>query len=211
MGIPPITPYAMPHESELPGNQVPWRPDPSRAVLLIHDMQRHFVNHFGAGEPVTELVENIRRIRQTANQLGVPVVYTAQTGSMSREDRGLLHGFWGPGMSSDAASTGIVDRLAPGPLDIVLAKWRYSAFQRSDLETIIRAGGRDQLIVCGVYAHVGCLMTASEAFALDIQPFLVADALADLSLDDHLMALRYAADRCAVPVSLADVLAALES
>ncbi len=205
MGIPKITPYTMPHESELPRNLVPWRPDPSRAVLLIHDMQRHFVSHFGVREPVTELIENIRRLRWTANELGVPVVYTAQSGSMTRAERGLLHDFWGPGMSSDAASTGIVDRLAPGPLDIVLAKWRYSAFHGSDLETIIRAGGRDQLIVSGVYAHVGCLMTASEAFARDIQPFVVADAVADFTLEYHRMALRYAAEKCAVTMSARQV------
>ena len=67
----------------------------------------------------------------------------------------------------------------------MLTKWRYSAFYRSDLLERMRAAGRDQLILCGVYAHVGVLTTALEAFSHDIQPFLVADALGDFTEADH--------------------------
>ena len=45
MGIDRIDPYRMPGEADLPRGVVEWRPDPSRAALLIHDMQRYFV-HF---------------------------------------------------------------------------------------------------------------------------------------------------------------------
>jgi bifunctional isochorismate lyase/aryl carrier protein len=190
----------MPVEPELPANVVPWRPYADRAVLLIHDMQRYFLKFFPEGEPVTTLVENIRRIRSAAAALGVPVVYTAQRG-MTAEERGLLRDFWGPGMDSDPASTQITPELAPGDDDVVFAKWRYSAFYRSDLESLIRRSGRDQLIVCGIYAHVGCLMTACDAFTRDIQPFLVADAVADFNADYHRLALEYAASRCAATTS----------
>ncbi|KWX00481.1 isochorismatase [Carbonactinospora thermoautotrophica] len=201
MGIPAIRPYPMPTERELPENQVSWRPDPDRAALLIHDMQRYFVDFFPAGQsPRNELLANIQLIRRTAAELDMPVVYTAQPGAMTREQRGLLHDFWGPGMSDDPGHKRIVDELAPAEGDIVLTKWRYSAFHRSDLADIIRGQGRDQLIVCGVYAHVGCLMTACDAFALDIQPFLVADAVADFTPEYHRMALAYAAERCAATI-----------
>jgi isochorismate hydrolase len=70
----------------------------------------------------------------------------------------------------------------------------------------MRASGRDQLIVCGVYAHVGVLMSAVEAFTNDIQPFLVADAVADFSAEYHRLAIRYAAERCAMAVTTKEVL-----
>ncbi|MFG2563321.1 isochorismatase family protein [Streptomyces sp. NPDC048496] len=210
MAMTPIAPYRMPGEGDLPDAAVPWRPRPDRAVVLVHDMQRYFLRPFPAGQsPLTELVANIAKLLAAARTAGVPVMYTAQPGGMSRQDRGLLQDFWGPGMGVEEADRGIADDVAPEPGDPVLTKWRYSAFFRSDLEERLRRSGRDQLIVCGVYAHMGCLITACDAFSRDIQPFLVADALADLSLDDHLMALRYAADRCAVPLSTADVLAEL--
>jgi bifunctional isochorismate lyase/aryl carrier protein len=209
MGIPAIVAYPMPRESALPANVASWRPRADRAVLLIHDMQRYFAGFFPAGEPLTPLIENIRRLRTTAAALDIPVVYTAQTGAMTREQRGLLHDFWGPGMSADPAATQIMPELAPGPGETVLTKWRYSAFHRSDLERLLRRSGRDQLIVCGVYAHVGCLMTACDAFTLDIQPFLVADAVADFTPQFHQWALEYAASRCAVTVSTRAILAAV--
>jgi trans-2,3-dihydro-3-hydroxyanthranilic acid synthase len=210
MAMTPIAPYRMPGDGDLPATAVPWRPRPYRAAVLVHDMQRYFLRPFPAGQsPLTELVANIMKLLAAARAARVPVVYTAQPGGMRRQDRGLLHDFWGPGMSVEEADRGIADDVAPEPGDTVLTKWRYSAFFRSDLEERLRRSGRDQLIVCGVYAHMGCLITACDAFSRDIQPFLVADALADLSLDDHLMALRYAADRCAVPLSTAGVLAEL--
>lgn len=209
MGIPAITPYPMPAAAELPANQVSWRADPERAVLLVHDMQRYFVEFFPAGRsPRTDLVANVQRLRGWARERGVPVVYSAQPGGMTPAERGLLRDFWGPGMTTDPRSREILPELRPEPVDTVITKWRYSAFARTELESLIRRRGRDQLIICGVYAHVGCLMTACDAFTADIQPFLVADAVADFTADDHRLALEYAARRCAMTVTTADVLAA---
>jgi isochorismate hydrolase len=49
-------------------------------------------------------------------------------------------------------------------------------------------------------------MTVSDAFAHDIEAFLVADAVADFTQEHHRMALSYAAHRCAVALTTADVI-----
>jgi len=118
---------------------------------------------------------------------------------------------WGEGMSDAEEARGVVDEIAPGPGDRVVTKSRYSAFHRTGLAADLAAMGRDQLIVCGVFAHIGCLLTACDAYAHDIQPFLVADAMADFTAEDHLMALDYAARRCAVTATTAGLVAALRA
>ncbi|BBC32387.1 hypothetical protein SGFS_036810 [Streptomyces graminofaciens] len=210
MAIAPIDPYQMPHPTELPVNTATWTVDPSRAVLLVHDMQHYFLAPFaGAAQPRTDLLANVTALRERCAEAGVPVVYTAQPGGMTPEQRGLLKDFWGAGMSADPADRGIPEAIAPGGHDTVLTKWRASAFHRTGLVDLLREQGRDQLVICGVYAHVGILLTACDAFAHDVQPFVVADAVADFTPEFHRMALQYAATRCAMTLPTATVLQAL--
>ncbi|WP_171172008.1 isochorismatase family protein [Streptomyces sp. I05A-00742] len=209
-GIPPITPYSMPVRDDLPDNTARWTVDPRRAVLLVHDMQRYFLKAFPAGSPRDALVDNSAALRRACADAGMRVAYTAQPGGMTEEQRGLLMDFWGPGMTPEPADREVEDRLAPEPGDWTFTKWRYSAFFRSGLLDLMRAEGRDQLVVCGVYAHVGVLMTAVEAYTNDIRTFLVADAVADFSAEQHRMALEYAAGRCAMVLTTAEVLDALQ-
>ncbi|RSM46505.1 hypothetical protein DMB66_49560 [Actinoplanes sp. ATCC 53533] len=192
----------MPDEAPPAAGQPRWRPDPLRSALLIHDMQRYFLDFFPpARSPTVELVANTVRARQAARSAGVPVLYSAQPGRMSRSERGLLHDIWGAGMTGEPRGGEIIDELRPAPDELVVTKYRYSAFFGTGLAGRLSALGRDQLIICGVFAHIGCLFTAGDAFSHDIETFLVADAVADFSLTDHLMALGYAAGRCAVPIT----------
>ncbi|WP_025849983.1 isochorismatase family protein [Paenibacillus ehimensis] len=210
MALPAITPYPMPTASDLPANRVNWTPDPKRAVLLIHDMQQYFVDAFTAGaSPVIELLENIRALRSACHELGIPVVYSAQPGGQTLEQRGLLQDFWGPGIDDGPYQKQIVKELLPDERDIVLTKWRYSAFQKTDFRAKLTQLGRDQLIVCGIYAHIGCLMTSCEAFMQEVEPFFVADAVADFSLEKHRLAITYAAERCAVVMTTERLVKAL--
>jgi isochorismate hydrolase len=208
MGIPPIAPYPLPTDGDLPRNIARWTVDPARAVLLVHDMQRYFLRPFSP-ELRDQLTGNAVALRERCASHGVPVAYTAQPGGMTAEQRGLLQDFWGPGMRTDPADRRVTGPLAPEDRDWLLTKWRYSAFFRSDLLSRMRAHGRDQLVLCGVYAHVGVLMTAMEAFANDIEAFLVADAVADFSPRHHRLAIEYAAQRCAVVATTRRVLAEL--
>lgn len=76
-----------------------WTPDPKRAVLLIHDMQEYFLDAYSDKEsPKVELISNIKVIREKCKELGIPVVYTAQPGGQTLEQRGLLQDFWGDGI-----------------------------------------------------------------------------------------------------------------
>src|SRR5687767_14604476 len=97
-GIPPITPYSLPTAGDLPPNTADWEIDPDRAVLLIHDMQRYFLNPLPQHKPREELIANAADLRRRCKAAGMPIGYTAQPGGMTPQQRGLLNDFWGPGM-----------------------------------------------------------------------------------------------------------------
>ena len=211
MALPKIAPYSYrEHEHQ---NRVNWRVDPARAALLVHDMQRYFVRAFELerdGQPLPDAqiniaIANIRRLLDAAHAANIPVYYTAQPPRQNPADRRLLTDFWGDGLQDDENAQ-ILDELAPTEADTVLTKWRYSAFVRSPLEEQLKDLGRDQLIIGGIYAHIGCLTTALEAFMRDIQPFMVADALADFTEKEHRMACEYASGRCARVLNTAEAL-----
>jgi bifunctional isochorismate lyase/aryl carrier protein len=208
--LPSISPYAMPAEETLPHRRVDWRPDPARSVLLIHDMQNYFMAPFPQrGMPTTQLLSNIAMLRTACVAIGIPVVYTAQPGAQDPVERALLTDFWGPGLSADPRQAAIVDNLTPDPADTVLTKWRYSAFQRTRLSELLAESGRDQLVITGIYAHIGVQTTACEAFMRDIQTFVVADGVADFGPDEHRQALRWIAGRCGVVLSARQLMASL--
>lgn len=209
-GLPKIAPYPLPEARDIPAARGPWQVATARAALLIHDMQAYFVSAFiPDAAPITPAVANIARLAAHARARGIPVFYTAQNGDQDRRDRGLQADLWGPGMGAMPEHQAIIPELAPEAGDFVLVKHRYSAFQLSNLEHMMRVRGRDQLIVTGIYAHIGCMMTAAEAFQRDIEPFFVADALADFSRENHDMALNWVAGRCGVPICTDALIAAL--
>ncbi|MFE3076767.1 isochorismatase family protein [Nocardia tengchongensis] len=196
----------MPTESELPDNLVNWAIEPHKAVLLVHDMQHYFLQPFADGsEPRSTLMRNVRWLRKRCEQLDIPIMYTAQPGSMTREQRGLLLDFWGPGMTARPEDRGIPPEIAPALGDPVLTKWRASAFHNTNLLERMHYLERDQLLICGVYAHVGVLLTAADAFASNVQAFVIADAVADFTPEYHKMATEYVATRCGRVVTTSQV------
>ncbi|WP_323716221.1 isochorismatase family protein [Paracoccus aminovorans] len=209
MALPGIAPYDPPIQGELPQPRGPWQPRRDRLALLVHDMQRYFCRPFPEGAPLAPVVANIARLIAAARAAGVPVFYTAQKGDQFRPDRGLQADLWGPGMSAIPEHEEILPELAPAAGDFVLHKHRYSAFQRSNLDHLMRARGRDQLMICGIYAHIGCLATAAEAFQRDIEAFAVADAQADFSREKHDLAMGWIAATCGVPLTTDRALTAL--
>ncbi len=202
MALPTIQPYPLPTQAELPTARGAWQPQSERLTLLVHDMQRYFLAAFAPDTaPLAPAVANIARLLAHCRARGIPVFYTAQRGHQDRRDRGLQADLWGPGMSATDEHEAIIEAVAPQPGDHVLVKHRYSAFQRSNLETMMRARGRDQLLVTGVYAHIGCTATVAEGFQRDIESFIAADAVADFSRADHDLALHWIARTCGIPMT----------
>jgi bifunctional isochorismate lyase/aryl carrier protein len=176
-------------------------------------MQRYFLAPYRAdADPIRGAVAHIAELIGAARAAGVPVFYTAQPGPPVAARPGPAHRVLGAGIGAviddDPRAEQIIEPLASEPADVQLTKWRYSAFQRSTFADQLAGRGRDQLVITGVDAHIGCQATAVEAFMRDVQPFLVADALADFSRRHHDQVCEYVAQHCGVVTTTAALAAA---
>ncbi|PFO46886.1 isochorismatase family protein [Bacillus cereus] len=212
MTLPTIKDYLMPTKNDLPINKVKWNIDEKRAILLIHDMQEYFIDAYEEDALLIKtLVNNINVLKNMCKELGIPIIYSAQPEGQNSQQRALLEDFWGKGIPREGNKQRIISSLTPEKDDILLTKWRYSAFKKNDLLDIFQDQGRDQIIICGVYAHIGCLLTAADAFMEGIQPFIVGDAVADFTLEDHKQSLIYASNRCAKTITTEQIKQALSN
>lgn len=211
MGIPLIKEYDIPSAVKAGRAPLSWTVNNRKAALLIHDMQNFFLDKYESKSFVQQLVLRIESIRKACHAVGIPTYYTAQQGDQTIADRGLLVDFWGPGMPALGNATEIVPGLEPVlGVDRVVIKHRYSAFSKNDFLANLKQANRTQLIICGVYAHIGCLVTAADAFMSDIEPFVIADALGDFSLEHHEFALNHIANCSGKVLSTAQLLEQLE-
>lgn len=210
MALPTSVSYETPRSDDLPRRRASWELDPARAALLVHDMQRYFVRPFADDCPaLVQAIDATAGLIATARRLGIPIAYTAQPGDQDPQSRGLLTHVWGPGLTAAEADTAILDALAPAPGDTVLTKHRYSAFARAPFQEWLDERGRTQLIITGIYAHIGVTATAMDAFMRDIEPFVIADAVADFSLENHRRALEHVAAISGVVCTSVEAQAAL--
>jgi bifunctional isochorismate lyase/aryl carrier protein len=170
-------------------------------------MQKYFVDFFETGvSPINNVINNIHTLLYIARNFNIPVFYTAQPGSMTPEQRGLLKDIWGNGMKAIDEHRAITPPLIPIKDETILTKWRYSAFFKSNLLHDLNYLNRNQLIICGVYAHIGCLSTAIDAYSHNIETFFVSDAVADFSEEKHHLALDMAAELCSVVIPTEQVI-----
>src|SRR4030066_304174 len=74
--------------------------------------------------------------------------------------------------------------------DEVLPKKRYSAFYETDLDSILRSRGIQDLIISGVMTNLCCETTARDAFMKDYRVFFLIDGTATRKSELHLATLK---------------------
>lgn len=192
MSMNKIANYKIPHIKEITENKVQWNIEKENVVLLIHDMQVYFTDAYDKeGEPYQTMVKNIKIIKEECRKNRIPVVYSAQPGGQTKEQRGLLLDFWGEGIPQGEGKEEIINELEPDKDNIVITKWRYSAFKNTELEDLMKKWHKNQMIITGIYAHIGCLTTSLAASMKGIKLFMISDAVGDFTREKHKMALEY--------------------
>ncbi len=206
-----IQPYPMPGAACLELNKVKWPLVADDAVLLVHDMQNYWLDFFVERAP---LMRAVQALVEAVRASDMPIIYTRGERPRHASERALGVQMWGLGLAHPDITdenVAIDSGLAPTPQDFVIYKLRVNAFFGTDLAAILQKIGRRHLIICGVFAHHGVMMTSAEAFMRNYQVHLVADAVTDYNEPDHWMALRYVAQTSGCITLLKNALQALNS
>lgn len=178
-----------------------WMLDPSQCALLVHDFLPYYLEILPENLQA-ELVSNVAEAVSWAQAHDVSVLMTAPRPAALAAQRGLGGKLWGIG-PSDAQTREIILPELRGCLHI--HKRSLSAFYATDLEVELRRLGKTQLVVAGVYAAGGIVATSFDALARDLEFFVVADAVADYTVDRHRFALDQIAGTTGQVVSLVNL------
>jgi nicotinamidase-related amidase len=188
----------------------PFELDPSRAALVIIDMQRDFLEAGGFGAALGNDVSLLRRTIVPSRQLleqaraaGLTVIHTREGHRPDLADlpptkkaRGNL-----PAGIGDAGPMGrilvrgedghdIIPELYPKPGEPVVDKPGKGAFHATDLDAMLKNRGVAQLIVCGVTTEVCVHTTVREANDRGYECVVVSDCVGSYFPEFHEIGLK---------------------
>ncbi|MFN8524587.1 MAG: cysteine hydrolase [Chloroflexota bacterium] len=172
--------------------------DPATTALLMIDFQRDFVDPGGFGEALGNDVSLLRaavppalEVLKAARAAGVMVIHTREGHRPDLTDcppaklaRGKLdNGIGDPGPMGRILVRGeyghdLVDELAPIAGEPVVDKPGKGSFYATDLEAILRNGGIEKLVVCGVTTEVCVHTTVREANDRGFDCLVLSDCVA---------------------------------
>lgn len=199
-----------------------FRLDASRCALIIQDMQNDVVIEGGAfadsGSPAhcreQNSIENARKLAERCRTLGIPVIhvwFVVPPGAKGvtqnaplfeglREANAVVDGTWG---------CQPVPELEAQPGDHIVRKMRMSAWEGTNLETILSAEGRDTIIETGAWTNMSIEHTARTGADKGYIMIIPEDACSTMNADWHRASIDYAMQNVAAVSTTADVLDAL--
>jgi gluconolactonase len=210
---------AAPPEPNLAGGL---RLDPARCALLVQDLQNDVISEGGAfaesGAPAhaaqQNVVANVRRLADICRAKGIPVIHVwflVDPGARGltqnsplfegvRESGALARGTWGGAP---------VDGLERVEGDYAVEKMRMSAWEGTQLETVLKATGRDTIIDTGAWTNMSIEHTARTGADKGYTVIVPEDCCSTMNADWHNASINYAMQNVATVTSVDEVIAAL--
>ncbi|MDW7759843.1 MAG: isochorismatase family cysteine hydrolase [Acidobacteriota bacterium] len=148
-----------------------------RSALLVLDMQRVFMDPSSHAyiPSAPAVIPRIRALAEAYEIRNRPAIFTRHVNTP--EDAGRMADWWRNRIAPDNPLSALIPEFHR-PSDRVILKSRYDAFFRTPLEEMLRGGGVDQVVICGVMTHLCCETTARSAFMRGFDVFFTVDGTA---------------------------------
>ncbi|MGC9314309.1 MAG: cysteine hydrolase family protein [bacterium] len=174
-----------------PFNRHPIRLRAEKSALLVVDMQNFFLDPesptFTDGGPA--VLPNAKRLITAFRDAGRPVIFTKHVHHPNMMDIGIMGWWWDGACIEGTPESEIHADILPEEGEKIILKHRYSAFYNTDLETILRCCGIEDLAICGIMTNMCCESTARDAYYRDYRVFFPADATAAVCEKMHVASL----------------------
>lgn len=171
--------------------------DHEKTALLIIDMQNDFVSQKGylglKGQDlsvVRETVPAMEKLLGFFRKSRMQVIYTqtlhyrytntenwvSRTPQKSLDPSICIPGTWG---------AEIIEELKPMENEAIVAKHRYDSFLNTDLHTVLRAGGIENIVIAGTQTNLCVDTTARTAYMMDYVTILAEDCISTPETEFH--------------------------
>lgn len=159
----------------------------ARTALLVIDMQRDFFGEPDEDDAMRDVIPKVAALVDAARSAGLAVIHTRESYSPDLSDvnayrRSLGYvGRKGPRgrfLIRGEAGCDFVDEVAPLEAEVVIDKPGFSAFYQSQLDAVLKRGGIDHLLICGVTTQCCVHSTLRDAVDRGYWCLTVADCCA---------------------------------
>jgi nicotinamidase-related amidase len=163
--------------------------DRTKAALVVIDLQKGVVGRQTAPYASDIVVKNAAALADASRKNGMPVFLIRVAFSPDYKDalRPVVDAPW-PAQTPPPDWTDIVPEMGPKPGDFVITKHQWGAFHGTELDLQLRRRGMTTIILCGIATNIGVESTARFAFEYGYNQVFAEDAMAALSIEEHVFA-----------------------
>lgn len=164
-----------------------------KSAVIIVDMLKGFFK----GEPVPSplnsdrLIEGCRELARAAREAGVPVIFIKDNFWPEEVDIDIHFKLFGAHCIVGTPDAEVLDELESQSGDFQIRKKRYSGFQGTRLDQVLRELGVTDLYFGGTWTDACVQHTVMDAWSLCYRTTIVEEAVSCPSEEDHQYALRY--------------------
>jgi ureidoacrylate peracid hydrolase len=169
--------------------------DPEHTALIAIDVQNDFCHEDGSLAKakkdlsmVKKMVPNLLRFIDYAREIPLPIIYVRTTHDEWTNSAAYLQinrARNRPPICQPDKWGADLYMLSPLENEAIVTKHRYSAFQGTNLELILRSKSIDTLLITGVMPNVCVDSTLRDGFNRDFFTILVEDCVASDRIDLH--------------------------
>ena len=153
-------------------------PENARSALAIVDVQGFFFRKPERRQGLEAVIANINRLIGFFEARDWPVVHVISCYKADGSDWDLKMQAAGvPELIEGSPETAILPQIEVSPHHLVVKKTRYSGFFKTNLADLLQANCIQRLMVVGGYTHYCVNATVFDAFAHDIVPGIITDAV----------------------------------